>query len=133
MRMLILFACIFCFFCLSSKACDDIEISGLLINQTKTRIGHEFYQYFTNVWQKPSGIDGYNIVISEKISAQYGSVIWITVNDISVYKKLLNRRVSDIDEIAKKSANLVGKYIISKYSDNVTIHKQYDLSGNGLY
>lgn len=44
----------------------DIEIDGLLFDETKTKIGGDFYNYFYTGWQAPPDAKNYAIFISEK-------------------------------------------------------------------
>ncbi len=126
--------CIIACFTFSTTRADinDIEISGLLVNQTKTRIGQSFYHYFSASWQPPQNTGGYNILISERINPQYGSWIWIKVNNDTIDKKMLNRRTGNIKKIAEESTRRVKQFIIYKYATNELRKEQYDLQGDGL-
>jgi len=83
----------------------------LVIDQTETRIGHEFYWNFVNVWEAPAGIKDYNIFITERASPVWGSWIWIEVGDFVskeiVYQEILKSRSrsKEIEEAAKKGGD----------------------------
>lgn len=70
------------------------EITGLIIEQTMTRIGYDFYEYFFLLWEEPRivGIGDYNIYINERASPLWGCWVWITVNDAVVWN-IVNRIV----------------------------------------
>ena len=51
----------------------EVEVDGLIIDQTQTRIGQEFYQSFVTFWEAPSGIEDYNIVVTEMANPTWGS------------------------------------------------------------
>ena len=48
----------------------DIEIDGLIMDQTKTKMGHDFANNFTLSWE--SAATGYNIVIEEQADFRTG-------------------------------------------------------------
>ena len=84
----------------------EVEVDGLIIDQTRTRIGQEFYQNFVTFWEAPLGIEDYNILITEMANPTWGSWIWIEVGGLVskeiVYRETLKPRLEEIEETAKK-------------------------------
>ena len=119
-----------------SIASGQTEIDGLIIEQTQTRIGHEFYRNFVIFWEAPRGIKDYNIIIIEKASPRWGSWIWIEVGGFisrkTVYRVLLKPRTEEIEEKAKKGVGVITEYLrhLQKYEKEV---KGQDMTGNGIY
>ena len=72
------------------------EIDGLIIEQSQTKIGHDFFQQFTAQWDPPSSSQEYNIFIIERASPQWGSWVWIKVNDTIVYQGVVKPRYEEI-------------------------------------
>jgi len=57
------------------------DISGLIVEETMTHIGYEFYEYFYAYWQAPeSGYRNYNILITEQAHRLWGSRISVFVD-----------------------------------------------------
>ena len=114
----------------------EVEIDGLIIDQTQTRIGQEFYQSFVTFWEAPSGIEDYNIVIVEMANPTWGSWIWIEVGGLVskeiVYRETLKPRLEEIEETAKKGVEVVREYLyrLIEYGKEVT---EKDMSGTGIY
>ena len=114
----------------------EVEIDGLIIDQTQTRIGQEFYQNFVTFWEAPSGIEDYNIVIVEMANPTWGSWIWIEVGGLVskeiVYRETLKPRLEEIEETAKKGVEVVREYLyrLIEYGKEVT---EKDMSGTGIY
>ncbi|UOQ98236.1 curli production assembly/transport protein CsgE [Hymenobacter sp. 5317J-9] len=57
------------------------EASGLVLDQTITKIGHDFYDQFYSRWEAPNGIDDFTVVIGEKPSRGNNAIITVTVNN----------------------------------------------------
>jgi len=114
----------------------EVEIDGLIIDQTQTRIGQEFYQNFVTFWEAPPGIEDYNIVITEMANPTWGSWIWIEVGGLVskeiVYRETLKPRLEEIEETAKKGVEVVREYLyrLIEYGKEVT---EKDMSGTGIY
>jgi len=114
----------------------EVEIDGLIIDQTQTRIGQEFYQNFVTFWEAPLGIEDYNILITEMANPTWGSWIWIEVGGLVskeiVYRETLKPRLEEIEETAKKGVEVVREYLyrLIEYGKEVT---EKDMSGTGIY
>jgi len=114
----------------------EVEIDGLIIDQTQTRIGQEFYQNFVTFWEAPPGIEDYNILITEMANPTWGSWIWIEVGGLVskeiVYRETLKPRLEEIEETAKKGVEVVREYLyrLIEYGKEVT---EKDMSGTGIY
>lgn len=90
----------------------DVEIGGLLIDQTKTMVGHNFFRNFSILLEWPSWIKGCNItiVVSEKATARW-DLIQIEVDDRIIYRKLFNRRSGEIEKEAQIAAGRAADYL----------------------
>ncbi len=114
---------------------QDVEIDYLIIDQTQTRIGHEFYRDFITFWEPPMGIKDYNIFISEKANARWGSWIQVEVGGLisknAVYKKLLKPRSGNAEEEAKIAIRAVRKHFthLQEYEEELG---GGDLKGDGI-
>jgi len=114
----------------------EVEIDGLIIDQTQTRIGQEFYQNFVTFWEAPLGIEDYNILITEMANPTWGSWIWIEVGGLVskeiVYREILKPRSEEIEKTAQKGVEVVREYLyrLIEYGKEVT---EKDMSGTGIY
>jgi len=110
---------------------EEVEIDGLIIDQTQTRIGREFYQQFVTFWEAPEGIADYNIFIVEKATPQWGSVVWIKVNDVMVYRNVLRPRTEGIKEAVRKCAEITREYLY-RHSEQKRKLEGEDMAGDGM-
>ena len=85
-----------------------LEITGLIIEETMTKIGYEFYEYFVLFWDAPpiSNAD-YMIVITEKANPSWGSWIQVAVNDTTVWEQILQPRTEEIEQVVQQAIDTV--------------------------
>ena len=96
------------------------EITGLIIEQTMTKIGYDFYEYFFLFWEPPSvKIGGYNILISERASPSWGSWVTIEVNGTAIWSRVLMPRSEEIEQAAKQAIQ-IPRIIISATKNFLT-------------
>jgi len=109
----------------------EAEINGLLIDQTRTLMGHEFYRHFCTLWGEPQVDFQYNVTIKEIPDARWGSLITVDVNGTTAYRKSLRPRSGKAEEEAKASISRVKKHLIYMIKTNGKQNSQ-DLKGNGF-
>jgi curli production assembly/transport component CsgE len=71
------------------------EASGLVVDQTITKIGHDFYDQFYNRWEAPNGINDFTIIVGEKPSRGNNAIITLNVNG----EELLEFPLQNKDEL----------------------------------
>jgi curli production assembly/transport component CsgE len=88
------------------------EITGLIIEQTMTKIGYDFYEYFFLFW-KPAevNIKDYNILIIERASSQWGSWVEVEVNGTVIWNRVLRPRSEEIEDAAKQAIEATKEYL----------------------
>lgn len=84
------------------------EFTGLIINQTLTPLGQEFYNRFVEFWREKPQYDSYSLVVSERHSKRYGSQISIIYRQRAVF-----------------SGNLPFKYGLIKVFSGDAVEKAY--------
>jgi curli production assembly/transport component CsgE len=96
----------------SVRADEDggIEISGLLIDETLTRSGRDFFYFFNSNWQALPG--SRTITVRERQDRGSSTSILISVNDTLVFRTPLNRRPGAVEEAAKQAVARVRKKIL---------------------
>lgn len=108
-------------------------LEGLLIDRTLTLVGHEFFVAFSAAWRdslfaqaKPT-----NLIVSEKPSARWGSLIRIQHNQRTVYRTVLHPRRIDLKPMAQAATRQVQHGIIVFEREN-NLHDNGDLLGDGF-
>ena len=73
----------------------EIEVPGLVTDNTITRVGHDFYRAFTDHWEEE--YPG-SITINERPSARWGSWITIKVDQDLLYQTFLFPSKNDFNK-----------------------------------
>lgn len=91
---------------------DPHMVTGYILDQTKTRLGREFYETFAQKWEFIPGLENYTILISEITDARWGSQILIFVEDNLIYVSALKPRLEDIDLKVEEAIDALLQYFI---------------------
>ena len=88
------------------------ESSGLVVDQTITKIGHDFYDQFYSRWEAPAGIDDFIIVINERPSRGNNAIVALTVNDSELLEFPLQGKPDLIEEAAFQAIELASGFLL---------------------
>ncbi len=89
---------------------EGLGITGLILDETKTKGGHDFYDFFTINWNAVKGVE-YTLHITEQPDRARGSFIKVLINDRQVFFQRLNPRTDAIEEAAKRAVQRT-RYIL---------------------
>ena len=111
---------------------SEIEIDGLIIDQSRTKSGRDFYELFYNEWRPPRDASGYTIHIIEEPARGRSTIIHVMVNEHTVYKRFLQTRYDVIEEMAESAIEATAQKL--RLLENIKSEiQQGDLMGNGIY
>lgn len=88
-----------------------IELDGLVLDETRSKIGRDFYDIFYQQWQAPSSSSNYTITISEQPTPSLGSLITVKVNDQQVFQYRLQPRYEIITQVAEYAVRFTNRYM----------------------
>jgi len=115
------------------KANDiEIEVDGLLVDDTKTKSGKEFYDLFYNSWTAPTSAKNYTITISEKPFRLTSTMIAVSINENLVYQTILQPR-QDIIESQTEEAIYITQDYLANYEEITKQLNGDDMNGSGIY
>lgn len=116
-----------------SKSKDyEIEIDGLLVDDTKTKTGKDFYDLFYSSWEAPKGAKNYTITVSEKPFRLTTTLIVVSINDNAVYQSILQPR-QDIVEGLSTDAILTTQSYLANYEEIMKELNGEDMAGSGIF
>lgn len=110
----------------------DLEIDGLIVDQTITKMGKDFYDIFYSKWEAPRGVRNFIIVIREMILPGMGTQINIQINDLEVFKNRIQPRYDFVEELAQYACSVVGQYLVN-YENMRNQLEGEDLQGSGIF
>jgi len=110
----------------------DLEIEGLIVDATQTKIGKDFYDIFYSSWTPNEKLPKLSIVISERPLPSLGTQVAVTVEDHEVFRQFVQPRYDVIEAYAQYAIQTALQYL-ENYD---VIQKQLkgdDLIGTGIY
>lgn len=97
-----------------------LEFGGMVIDETQSKIGRDFYDAFYRYWAAPRGINNFVITITEQPLPTLGTMVFIEINDTPVFRNRLQPRYDYIQEVGK-SAVVVCYRWLAQQSQQPTI------------
>lgn len=111
---------------------DDLDIEGMVIDETVSKLGRDFYDLFYSKWESPEGAKNFTITIMEKPGPFSGTQVSIRVNDLDVYQNYLQPKYDLIDELAAQAVQDCASYLVN-YKEIKKELQGEDMSGTGIY
>lgn len=110
----------------------EIEVDGLLVDDTKTKAGKDFYDLFYNDWEAPVDAKNYTITVSEKPFRLTSTLIVISINDDIVYQSILQPRQDLVEAQAEEGIATTQDYL-ANYEEITKQLNGDDMAGTGIY
>ncbi|MCY1341641.1 Curli production assembly/transport component CsgE [compost metagenome] len=85
---------------------NDDELMGFIVDNAISHIGHDFYRYFSERLRDTSRLD-FNLVVRERPSARWGSLVWVEYEQAIVYRSFLPPNTTELKAVAYQAADQV--------------------------
>lgn len=112
----------------SGHASSEVEIGGLLLDNTKSRLGHDFYFKFSQLWHDVPNTQGINVQIIEQIVPRAGTKLSLVLNRRVIYVTYFGRRQSPVKEKVEQAIFI----LIDAMSQPQYSRNNIDMAGNGF-
>ena len=99
---------------------SDIQIAGMIIDQTISRVGRIFYEDLSSDLEIPDNI--VSVVVNERPDPFLGNIISIEVDENVVYEDRIGSRVLGIDEKVQAAKSVVQNV----FQQKIDIQKQLE-------
>jgi len=117
----------------TAKSTDyEIEIDGLLVDDTKTKTGKDFYDLFYSRWEPPKGAKNYTISVSEKPFRLTSTLIVVSINDNPVYQSILQPRQDIVEGLSDDAISTTYSYL-ANYEEILKQLNGDDMTGSGIF
>lgn len=110
----------------------DLEIDGLIVDNTVTKMGRDFYEIFINKWEAPANAKNFTITIRELPALGIATAVVVEINDHQVVEVPLQPRYEVIEGIAAYAVGKCYEYL-EHYEQIQQELSGDDLSGSGIY
>jgi curli production assembly/transport component CsgE len=101
---------LFIFFCLCANTqakTSEIEISGLILDSTISRQGHDFANQLSRFWQEIPNTFGKNVVVKETIVPQAGTQVDVIFDNKIIFRTYFGRRLQPLDQKVNQAVVLL--------------------------
>lgn len=88
-------------------------IKGLVVNETITPNGYEFYRMFALDWSEKANSREYSLHVREKLSKRFGNRVEIFLGERPVYSKVLPAKYEQLRTQCAQAADEVEANIVS--------------------
>ena len=76
---------VFCLLIPEKLFAQEVEIGGLLLDNTISRQGREFYYKFSQFWQDIPNTSGINVQVKEQVIPRSGTKLSVHMNNNLIY------------------------------------------------
>ena len=111
------------------RAQEDI-IQGLVVDNTITRFGHDFYRHFTSRLTDTTSMD-FNLVVLERPSARWGSLVWVEYERRVLYRQFLQPNNNQLMDAATAAADMVVENIARRRLEDL-LQDNFDMERDEL-
>lgn len=80
---------------------NGLEFGGLVIDETRSKLGKDFFTIFYRYWESPSHAPNFMLAITEKPLPSLGTLVTVKLDNQPVYQSRLQPRYEAIEEQAK--------------------------------
>jgi len=94
---------------------EGVSVGGLVINDTRTTIGRDFYDVFYSRWETPKGAENVMIRVYEQPRPNLGTRIVVDVEDRTVFRANLRPRFEQIKQAARAALARSHRYVKKRY------------------
>lgn len=79
---------------------ESYGLTGLVVDETRTTIGRDFYDVFYEAWEAPEGSVNYTVVVEEQPVPSLGARVIVRINDDVAFDTRLQPRYDQIRQAA---------------------------------
>ena len=96
-----------------------IEIDGMVHDDTRSKVGRDFYSVFYTYWQSPPDAQNFTISVEEQPSPNLGTTIFVTVNHTETFRMRLQPRYEMIEEAGKHAVRQTYAFLQNNYQETI--------------
>jgi curli production assembly/transport component CsgE len=100
------------------------EIEGLVMDQTITKVGHDFYDAFYSIWEAPAEAGDFTIIIHEKPARGTSTLISVEVNESELLELPLQPKAEVIEETASYAFEVATDFLIRARNDSRVLEQR---------
>ena len=96
----------------SNPASEPAQLSlDMVIDETRSTQGRDFYNIFYHNWQAPEGAMNYTVYVREQPGRGQGSVVEVRVNDEIAFRSQLQPRYDVVEQTAQQAVQYTQQFM----------------------
>ncbi|PKQ64316.1 hypothetical protein BZG02_05730 [Labilibaculum filiforme] len=111
---------------------SEMEVDGLVMDETMTKVGRDFYDMFYSVWNAPQKAKNYTITIKEMVLPGLATQIIVLVNDNEVFKQRVQPRYEVLEQMSQYANQMAVQYLNNYEKMNAQLEDE-DQQGTGMF
>ena len=92
------------------------ESQGLVMDQTISKLGRDFYDLFYGSFEAPGGLENFTIVLVERQARANNAVVALIVNDTELFEMPLTPRADQMEESAMTAVGAAVDFLLQAQS-----------------
>jgi len=92
------------------------ESQGLVMDQTISKLGRDFYDLFYGSFEAPSGLENFTVVLVERQARANNAVVALIVNDTELFELPLTPRADMMEESAMAAVGAAVDFLLQAQS-----------------
>ncbi len=110
---------------------DVLEIDGLIIDETRSKIARDFYDLFYKKWIAPNGAKNFSIYVREEPSRGRGAQVSLTLNEDKIFQNFVPPRYDALENVVNFAIRVTRARLSAKAKINDQL-KEEDQMGSGI-
>ncbi|SMO58452.1 CsgE family curli-type amyloid fiber assembly protein [Fodinibius sediminis] len=102
----------------SSPQRSTISINGMVLDETRSKMGIDFYNLFYRHWEPPSGASNFMITISEQPTPSRGTMITIHIDNEKVFQNRLQPKYAYTEKMARQAVVICYRTLLRQRSSS---------------
>ncbi|HHP7238502.1 CsgE family curli-type amyloid fiber assembly protein [Longibacter sp.] len=99
---------------------EGVSIGGLVIDETRTTIGRDFYSVFYSGWNAPEGAKNVTVRVREQPRPNLGTRLLVEVEGTTVFRATLQPDMQMIRRAARGALGRTMRYLKQRYEPRNT-------------
>ncbi len=102
----------------SSSQGSTISIDGMVLDETRSKMGTDFYNVFYRHWEPPAEAKNFMITISEQPTPSRGTMITISIDNEKIFQNRLQPKYAYTEKVAKHAVAICYRSLLRQQSSS---------------
>lgn len=90
-----------------SEQDPELELGGFVLDETRSKMGRDFYELFYQKWKAPKNAGNYTLTITEQPSIGRGSLVTLKLDYERIFSARLQPRYEYIEAVSEQAVQRV--------------------------